>query len=147
MNVRVQTTFRRLILGSAIVAATTISIPRPAQANTTSTALIAAGAAAIIGALLTDANNHPYYVQNNRRYYVTPAEANYYRSHRNVVQRTAWVQENQYPVQRNAGYRMPQQQAYYSNNQQRNNQQNGNQRGGSQRNGNQGNQGNGNQGH
>lgn len=93
-----------LVLGAALVGTTFVAIPRPAQADTTSTVLIAAGAAAIVGALLLDANNRPYYVKNNHRYYVTQSEANYYRSHHKVVARQAWVPENEYPVARNAGY-------------------------------------------
>ncbi len=99
-----------IAIGTALIAAATISVPSPAQASTTSTVLIAAGAAAIVGALLIDSNSHPYYVKNNRRYYVTQNEASYYRSHHQVVQRQAWVPENEYPVQRNAGYPMRQQQ-------------------------------------
>lgn len=107
MNERIQRTLKNLGIGTALVAVAIIPIPRPAQADTTSTALIIAGAAAIVGALLLDSNNRPYYVNNNRRYYVTQDEANYYRTHRQVVQRQAWVPENEYPVQRNAGYRFP----------------------------------------
>jgi hypothetical protein len=99
-----QNIFRSLVAGLTLVAATTVFIPRPVQANTTSTVLIAAGAAAIVGALLMDSNNRPYYVSNNRRYYVTQNEATYYRNHHRVVARQAWVPENEYPVQRNAGY-------------------------------------------
>jgi len=96
--------FRNIVAGVALAAATFVFIPRPVQADTTSTVLIAAGAAAIVGALLMDSNNRPYYVSNNRRYYVTQNEATYYRSHHRVVARQAWVPENEYPVQRNAGY-------------------------------------------
>jgi hypothetical protein len=108
-----------IAIGSALVATATISMPAPAKADTASTLLIAAGAAAIVGAILIDSNNHPYYVRNNQRYYVTQNEATYYRAHHNVVQRQAWVPENEYPVQRNAGYRMPQQQVAHMNQQQR----------------------------
>jgi hypothetical protein len=90
--------------GTTLLAAISFGIPRPAQADTASTIAIAAGAAAIVGALLVDGNGHPYYVRDNRRYYVTNDEANYYRSHHHVVQRTAWVPENEYPVQRNVRY-------------------------------------------
>lgn len=109
-----------LVLGTALVAAATVSVPAPAQANTTSTVLIAAGAAAIVGALLVDSNSHPYYVQNNQRYYVTQDEATYYRSHHQVVQRRAWVPENEYPVQRTAGYQMRPQPQGHAYGQQRN---------------------------
>jgi hypothetical protein len=72
----------------------------PAAADTSSTAAIVAGAAAIAGALLYDANNHPYYVRNNHRYYVTQPEAQYYRSHHHGVTRQAFVPEQEYPVAR-----------------------------------------------
>ena len=58
------------------------------------------GTAAIVGALVYDSNNHPYYVRNNRRYYVTQQEAGYYRSHHQGVERRAYVPEREYPVQR-----------------------------------------------
>jgi hypothetical protein len=72
----------------------------PAKADTASTAAIVAGAAAIVGALLVDANNRPYYVNNGHRYYVSQAEANYWRGHHHVVQRRAYVPEQEYPVAR-----------------------------------------------
>ena len=72
----------------------------PAKADTTSTALIAAGAAAIVGALLYDSNNHPYYVRDNHRYYVSQSEANYYREHHRGYVRQAYVPEREYPVAR-----------------------------------------------
>jgi hypothetical protein len=96
------------ILGAALITATGISRPLPAAANTTTDIAIAAGA--IVGALLIDGNNHPYYVRDNHRYYVTQQEANYYRSHHHVVQRSAWVPENEYDVRRNAGYQVQQHQ-------------------------------------
>jgi hypothetical protein len=99
-------TLKVLVVGTAIIAGAITTAPRAAQADTTSTVLIAAGAAAIVGALLTDSNNHPYYVKDNRRYYVTQDEANYYGAHHNVVRRQAWVPESEYPVGRNAGYRV-----------------------------------------
>lgn len=101
---------KRFVVGTALIAATTVSFPRPAQADATSTA-IAAAAGAIVGALLLDGNNQPYYVNNNRKYYVTQQEANYWRSRHKVVVRKAYVPEAEYPVARNAGYRVPQQQA------------------------------------
>jgi hypothetical protein len=104
-----------IAIGGALVATATVSMSAPAKADTASTLLIAAGAAAIVGALLVDSNQHPYYVKNNQRYYVTQNEATYYRAHHKVVQRQAWVPENEYPVQRNAGYRMPQQQVAHMN--------------------------------
>jgi len=60
-----------------------IPVPRPAQADTGSTLLIAGAAAAIVGALLVDSNNQPYYVSNGRHVYVSQNTAQYYRSHRN----------------------------------------------------------------
>jgi hypothetical protein len=72
---------------------------QPARADTSSTMAIA-GAAAIVGALLLDGNNRPYYVQNNRRYYVSQQEANTWRQRHHVVQRQAWVPEREYPVAR-----------------------------------------------
>jgi hypothetical protein len=74
--------------------------PAPAKADTTSTALIAVGAAAIVGALLYDGNNRPYYVRDNHRYYVSQNEAQYYRGHHRTYQRQAWVPEREYPVAR-----------------------------------------------
>jgi hypothetical protein len=99
MNNVLEISLRRLVLASALVAAATFSLPRAAQANTSSTLAIA-GAAAIVGALLIDGNNRPYYVNNNRRYYVSQSQASYYRNHHQMVQRRAYVPENEYPVAR-----------------------------------------------
>ena len=52
-----------------------------AQADTASTAAIAIGAAAIVGALLTDNSGRSYYVNGNQRHYVSHDTATYYRSH------------------------------------------------------------------
>ena len=93
-----------LAAGTALATTLWLTPPAPAMADTATTAAIVAGAASIVGALLIDANNHPYYVKDNRRYYVTQPEANYYRAHHHVVQRSAWVPEQEYPVQRTAGY-------------------------------------------
>jgi hypothetical protein len=82
-----------LVLGS-------MGAPAPAKADTTSTALFAVGAAAIVGALLYDGNNRPYYVRNNHRYYVTQGEAQYYRNHHHGYVRQAYVPEPEYPVAR-----------------------------------------------
>jgi len=111
---------KRTAILSALVAMLSVPLPRPAQADTASTLLIAAGAAAIVGALLVDSNNHPYYVRDNRRYYVTQNEASYYRAHHKVVRRQAWVPENEYPVQRNAGYALPRRPAYGQSDEQHN---------------------------
>jgi hypothetical protein len=74
--------------------------PTVAKADTTSTLLIAAGAAAIVGALLYDGNNRPYYVRSNHRYYVTQDEAQYYRGHHHGYVRSAYIPEQEYPVAR-----------------------------------------------
>ena len=52
-----------------------------AQADTASTAAIAIGAAAIVGALLTDNSGRSYYVNGNQRHYVSHDTAMYYRGH------------------------------------------------------------------
>jgi hypothetical protein len=75
------------------------------RADTGSTAAIVAGAAGIVGALLYDGSNRPYYVRDNRRYYVSQNEAQYYRSHHHGVERRAFVPEAEYPVARNANGR------------------------------------------
>jgi hypothetical protein len=91
---------RATAIGSLILAATLVA-PQPVPADTASTAAIVAGAMGIVGALLIDANNRPYYVKNNHRYYVTQPEAQYYRGHHHVVQRQAYVPEQEYPIARN----------------------------------------------
>jgi hypothetical protein len=58
-------------------------VARPAQADTASTVAIAAAAGAIVGALLTDSNNQPYYVNNGRHVYVSKNTATYYHAHGN----------------------------------------------------------------
>jgi len=88
-------------LGGILVAGTLATSSIPAAADTGSTAAIAVGAAAIVGALLYDGNNRPYYVRNNHRYYVTAGEANAYRSrHPGGVERRAFVPEKEYDVKR-----------------------------------------------
>jgi hypothetical protein len=87
-------------LGGLLVFGSIAGTPAPAKANTTATALIAAGAAAIVGALIYDSNNHPYHVRDNRRYYVTQEEANYYRGHHHGYVRQSYVPEREYPVAR-----------------------------------------------
>jgi hypothetical protein len=91
---------RASAIGGLIIAATLVA-PQPAPADTESTAAIVSAAAGIVGALLIGANNQPYYVKNNHRYYVTQPEAQYYRGHHKVVQRQAYVPEQEYPVARN----------------------------------------------
>jgi hypothetical protein len=104
MSIRNSSSLKGLAVGAALVAAVTISLPRPAQADATSTALYAVGAAAIVGALLYDGNNRPYYIKDNRRYYVSQDAARYYRSHHDGYMRQAWVPEREYPVAQNGGY-------------------------------------------
>ncbi len=87
-------------LGGLLVLGSVAGTPAPAKADTASTAAIIAGAAGIVGALLYDANNHPYYVRNNHRYYVTQQEATYYRGHHPGYTRQAYVPESEYPVAR-----------------------------------------------
>lgn len=69
-----------LAVGATISAA---SIPQRASADTNTT--IAIAAAAIVGALLIDSNNRPYYVRNNHRYYVSNGVAQYYYAHQDPV--------------------------------------------------------------
>jgi hypothetical protein len=88
-------------LGGLIVLGSIGGTQAPAKADTKSTALIAAGAAAIVGALIYDGSNHPYYVRNNHRYYVTQQEATYYKGHHGGGQmRQSYVPEREYPVAR-----------------------------------------------
>jgi hypothetical protein len=88
-------------LGAALVASSLAGAQSAALADTASTAAIVAGAAAIVGALLYDGSNHPYYVRDNRRYYVTQDESAYYRAHHRGEMRNAYVTEQAYPVARN----------------------------------------------
>ena len=85
-----------IVLGLAAGLIANMLIPGRRQQGLILTCIIG-----IVGALLIDANNRPYYVKNNRRYYVTQPEAQYYRSHHHVVQRRAYVPEQEYPVARN----------------------------------------------
>src|SRR5262249_37248420 len=91
---------KRAVAVACLVGAGSFVAPQPAAADTASTAAIVAGAAAIVGALLYDSSNKPYYVRSGHRYYVTQQEAQYYRAHHHMVQRQAWVPENEYPVAR-----------------------------------------------
>jgi hypothetical protein len=95
--------FSRIVsttLGGLFVVGALSGAPSAAKADTTSTALIVAGVAAITGAILYDSSNHPYYVRNDRRYYITQNEERYYRSHHHGVVRRAYVPEQEYPVAR-----------------------------------------------
>ena len=71
-------------LAAVLATATLLPVARPAQADTTSTIILAAAAGAIIGSLFTDTNNQPYYVNNGRHVYVSQNTANYYRAHGNT---------------------------------------------------------------
>jgi hypothetical protein len=68
-------------LGGLIALSTFGMTAAPAAADTGSTIAIAAGAAAIVGALLSDSSGRSYYVQGNQRHYVSHDQAVYYRSH------------------------------------------------------------------
>jgi hypothetical protein len=68
-------------VASLSLVATTFSLPRPAAADQASTMAIAAGAAAIVGGLLYDGNNRPYYDHGGRRVYVNDRVAQEYRGH------------------------------------------------------------------
>jgi hypothetical protein len=71
------------LIAAAIAGVAVLPMPRPAQADTGSTIAIAAAAALVVGAILTDSNNQPYYVDNGRHVYVSQSTATYYRSHGN----------------------------------------------------------------
>jgi hypothetical protein len=71
-------------LAAVLTSAVLLPVARPAQADTTSTIILAAAAGAIIGSLFTDTNNQPYYVSNGRHVYVSQNTANYYRAHGNT---------------------------------------------------------------
>jgi hypothetical protein len=73
----------RIALAAATIGTlTTTALPRPALADTTSTALIAGAAAAIIGTLIYDSSKHQYYyARGSRRVYVNNSTASYYRNH------------------------------------------------------------------
>lgn len=99
-----------LLLVAAIGTAAVMPVAQPAKADTTSTAILAVAAAAIIGSLFTDANNQPYYVNGGRHVYVSQNTANYYRQNGNSRRRGP-----QRDGRANGG------QQYNNNNQQRNN--------------------------
>jgi hypothetical protein len=71
------------IAGVAALAlvATTLTLPHPATADEASTAAIVAGASAIVGGLLYDANNRPYYERGGHRVYVNRDVEQEYRGH------------------------------------------------------------------
>ena len=72
-----------VLVGAAVIATSFLfTAPRPASADEETTAVIAIGAAAIVGALLYDANRQPYYIRGGRRCYVSaPVATYYYREH------------------------------------------------------------------
>jgi hypothetical protein len=72
-----------LALAAAIATVGVLPVARPAQADPASTAGIAAAAALIVGSLLVDSNNQPFYVNNGRHVYVSQNTANYYRNNGN----------------------------------------------------------------
>jgi hypothetical protein len=80
-----------------LFAASVTGVPRIASADTTSTAAIIAGAAAIAGALIYDSQNHPYYIRDRHRYYVTDEQARWYKQHHHGSERRAYVPEQEYP--------------------------------------------------
>jgi hypothetical protein len=69
-------------LGGLMLAGSLGGTATIARADEASTLTIAAGAAAIVGALLTDNSGHSYYVRGNQRHYVSHDQAMYYRNHR-----------------------------------------------------------------
>jgi hypothetical protein len=87
-------------LAGLLVASSLTAAPTRADADAASTAAIAAAAGAVVGALLYDSSNHPYYVRDGHRYYLTSGEAQYYRAHHHGVMRSAYVPEREYPVAR-----------------------------------------------
>ncbi len=93
------------LLAAAFATVAAVPLARPAQADTTSTIILAAAAGAIIGSLFTDSNNQPYYVSNGRHVYVSQNTASYYRSHGNNQRRGPqrdgqWQNHQQYGGQR-----------------------------------------------
>jgi hypothetical protein len=71
---------RTAALASLGLVATALVLPRPAAADAASTAAIAGAAAAIVGGLLYDSNNRPYYDRGGRRVYVSEPVAHEWRS-------------------------------------------------------------------
>jgi hypothetical protein len=71
--------FRITVAASLALVAATSLIPQPASADDATTAAIAAGVGAIVGGLLYDANNRPYYERGGRRVYVNERVARDYR--------------------------------------------------------------------
>jgi hypothetical protein len=73
----------RIALASAAIGTlATTALPRPAVADTTSTALIAGAAALIVGSLIYDSSKRQYYyTRASRRVYVDNNTASYYQNH------------------------------------------------------------------
>jgi hypothetical protein len=71
------------LMAATLATVAMIPVPRPAQADTGSTLLVAGAAAMIVGALLVDSHNQPYYVSGGRHIYVSQNTAVYYRAHYN----------------------------------------------------------------
>lgn len=69
------------LFAATLASVAILPLAKPAQADTTSTLLLATAAAAIVGAILIDANHQPYYVDNGRHIYVSQNTATYYRAH------------------------------------------------------------------
>jgi hypothetical protein len=88
-----------LFIAAAIATVGVLPVARPAQADTTSTIILAAAAGAIIGSLFTDSNNQPYYVNNGRHVYVSQNTASYYRAHGNTQHRGAQRDGQQHNAQ------------------------------------------------
>lgn len=124
-----------LLMAATLATVAVLPVPRPAQADTASTLLIAGAAAMIVGALLVDSNNQPYYVSNGRHVYVSQSTAQYYHAHGNNGNHYGEYQHGQYHGQQVYGYqngyqntsqeRYPEQ--HNNNNQQHNEQQHQNQ--------------------
>lgn len=80
MKVLVKSSLLRVAgVATAALIATSFAAPRPAAADSGSTAAIAAGAAVILGGLLYDSHNRPYYNHGGHRQYVSDREAQSYR--------------------------------------------------------------------
>ncbi len=75
-------TLVRMIATLVMPVALAMAVPQAASANATSTAIWAAAAATIIGAILYDSNHRPYWRDSyGRRHYVSQGAAQYYNQH------------------------------------------------------------------
>jgi hypothetical protein len=77
----VKPTISKIVLAAGVLAVTIFALPRPASADTQSTAAIVAAAALIVGAIAYDSSGRPYYDRDGRRWYVSRDTADYYRMH------------------------------------------------------------------